>query len=60
MSINDALLLASKELELARKREAYRKDIRLWAKERLGYALWDKQVQIAEALIKHRRVAVKS
>ena len=60
MSIQDALLLASKELQLAQKQEAYRTDIRLWAKERLGYHLWAKQVEIAEALIKYRRVAVKS
>lgn len=60
MSIQDALLLASKELQLARKREAWRKDIRLWAKDRLGYPLWNKQVEIADALLKYRYVAVKS
>lgn len=60
MSIQDALLLASRELELKRKQDLYAKDIRLWAKERLGYHLWNRQVEIAEALVKYRRVAVKS
>lgn len=42
------------------KDECYRTDIRMWAKDKLGFHLWNKQVEVANALIKHRRVAVKS
>jgi hypothetical protein len=54
------MLDAAKELEMAAKNELYKTDIRLWAKDKLGYHLWNKQVEIADALIKYRRVAVKS
>lgn len=60
MSFFDALRYASKELEQEAKREQYKTDIRLWAKDKLGYTLWNKQVEIADALLKYRRVAVKS
>ena len=60
MSIFDAMRKASKELEQAALNERYKTDIALWAKDKLGYTLWSKQVLIAEALLKYRRVAVKS
>lgn len=60
MSFFDALRQASKELEQEAKREQYKTDIRLWAKDKLGYTLWNKQVEIADALLKYKRVAVKS
>jgi hypothetical protein len=43
-----------------RLREAYKKDIALWAKDKLKIHLWSKQVEIAEALVQHKKVAVKS
>ena len=60
MSIFDAMRDASKELEKAAMNEVYKQDIRLWTKDKLGYTLWEKQAEIADALIKHKRVAVKS
>lgn len=51
---------AAEELAHAALNERYKTDIALWAKDKLGYTLWNKQIQIAEALLKHRRVAVKS
>lgn len=42
------------------KRDDYRHDPKLWAKERLGVHLWSKQVEILEALIHQPRVAVRS
>ncbi|MGN6653835.1 MAG: hypothetical protein ACTHJ9_00670 [Rhodanobacter sp.] len=60
MSINNALLLAARELQYQQKRECWKNDIALWAKERFGLHLWSKQREIADALIKHKKVAVKS
>lgn len=60
MSILDAMRQASAELEQAALNERYKTDIKLWAKDKLGYHLWNKQVEIAESLLKYRRVAVKS
>jgi len=60
MSILDAMRNASKELEQAALNERYKTDIALWAKDKLGYTLWSKQIEIANALLKYRRVAVKS
>jgi hypothetical protein len=60
MSVLDAMRQASKELEQAALNERYKTDIALWAKDKLGYTLWKKQVEIAEALLKYKRVAVKS
>lgn len=60
MSILDAMRQASKELEQSALNERYKTDIALWAKDKLGYTLWRKQIEIAEALLKYRRVAVKS
>lgn len=60
MSILDAMRQASAELEQAALNERYKTDIALWAKDKLGYTLWSKQVEIANALLKYRRVAVKS
>ena len=60
MSILDAMRNASKELEQAALNERYKTDIALWAKDKLGYTLWRKQVEIADALLKYKRVAVKS
>lgn len=60
--MSNALFLdmALQELDERSKNEKYKTDIKLWAKDKLGYHLWNKQVEIADALIKHRRVAVKS
>ena len=52
--------LAIAEIEQQEKDYLYRNDIRAWAKDKLGVTLWRKQVEIAEALIEHKRVAVKS
>jgi len=60
MSIQQALSLAAKELGAMARKEQYKCDIRLWAKERLGIHLWSKQVEIANALIANKKVAVKS
>jgi hypothetical protein len=60
MSILDAMRNASKELANAELNERYKTDIALWAKDKLGYTLWRKQIEIAEALLKYKRVAVKS
>lgn len=60
MSIFDAMRAASAELEQAALNERYKTDIALWAKDKLGYTLWSKQIEIANALLKYRRVAVKS
>jgi len=60
MSIFDAMRAASAELEQAALNERYKTDIALWAKDKLGYTLWNKQIEIANALLKYKRVAVKS
>lgn len=51
---------AKSNLQTLAKKEMYKHDIALWAKEKLGIHLWSKQVEIAQALIKHKKVAVKS
>jgi hypothetical protein len=43
-----------------RLREQYKKDIKLWAWDKLKIHLWSKQVEIAEALVANKKVAVKS
>lgn len=60
MSIFDALREASAELEQQERDLKYKTDIKLWAKDKLGFHLWSKQVEIAQALLRYRRVAVKS
>ena len=60
MSILDAMRQASAELEQQEKDLKYKTDIAAWAKDKLGFHLWSKQIQIANALLKYRRVAVKS
>lgn len=55
-----AVTEARRELADLKKQELYKHDIRLWAKDKLGLHLWSKQVEIAEALITHKKVAVKS
>lgn len=61
MKLSRAVLAQAKESAANRAlNERYMYDIRLWAKDKLGFTLWNKQVEIAEALIKYRRVAVKS
>lgn len=54
------LNLAINQVDQAIKNECYKTDIQSWAKDKLGITLWKKQVEIAEALVKHQRVAVKS
>lgn len=51
---------AIEELERQRREEIYFHDIRAWAKDKLNVTLWNKQAEIAEMLVKHKRVAVKS
>jgi len=41
-------------------REQYKRDIKLWAWDKLKIHLWSKQVEIAEALVANKKVAVKS
>jgi hypothetical protein len=60
VSILDAMRQASVQLEQEERDRRYKTDIALWAKDKLGYTLWSKQVEIANALLKYRRVAVKS
>ena len=60
MSLSAAMILASRRLEFQQKRECWKNDIKLWAFERFGLHLWSKQVEIAEALVSHKKVAVKS
>ena len=60
MSIHAAMLGAAKGLAHRQKLDCYRTDIALWAKERLGITLWSKQIEIANALIENKKVAVKS
>lgn len=61
MALSKAVLAqARKNAESMAKREMYKHDINLWAQEKLGISLWSKQVEIANALINHKKVAVKS
>lgn len=61
MVLSKAVLAqARKNQESIRKRELYKHDIALWAKDKLKIRLWSKQVEIAEALVAHKKVAVKS
>lgn len=54
------LSIASRRLRAREQLSCYQDDFTLWARERLGVTVWSKQAEIAEALIKHRKVAVKS
>ena len=60
MSILDAMRQASQALEEQERDLRYKTDIKAWAQDKLGFTLWSKQIQIANALLKYRRVAVKS
>lgn len=60
MTNNLFLNLSIDHMEQEKRKECYKTDIRLWAKDKLGIHLWKKQVEIAEALIAHKKVAVKS
>ena len=55
-----AVTAARKSISNNKKSECYKRDIRMWAKDKLGLHLWSKQVEIAEALIDNKKVAVKS
>lgn len=59
-ALSDAARLTKSRLHKERMREMYRLDIALWAKDNLGITLWSKQREIAEALVAHKKVAVKS
>lgn len=59
-SLSKAVSLAQSRMEFERKREIYRHDIALWAKDNLGIVLWSKQKEIAKALVEQKKVAVKS
>ena len=61
MKLSKAVLAQAKTNALSmEKRELYKHDIALWAKDRLGLHLWSKQVEIAQAIVKYKKVAVKS
>lgn len=61
MKLSKAVLRqASIDAIAMEKRELYKHDIALWAKDRLGIILWSKQVEIAQAIVKYKKVAVKS
>lgn len=61
MKLSRSVLEQAKTNALAmEKQEMYKHDIGLWAKERLGIHIWSKQREIAEAIIVHKKVAVKS
>jgi hypothetical protein len=61
MRLSRAVLAQAKTNSLAlEKQELYKHDIALWAKDRLGIHLWSKQVEIAQAIVKYKKVAVKS
>lgn len=60
MSVLDAMREASAALVQAELDLKYKTDIKLWAKDKLGFHLWSKQEEIAKALLRYRRVAVKS
>src|SRR4030095_4871264 len=61
MALSKAVLAQAKTQQQSRiKQELYKQDIALWAKDKLGIHLWSKQVEIAKALILHKKVAVKS
>lgn len=55
-----AMTQAALGLGHRQKLDCYRTDIALWARERLGIVLWSKQIEIADALINNKKVAVKS
>lgn len=59
-SLSKAVLLAQSRMESERKKEIYKHDIALWAKDKLGIMLWSKQKEIAAALVAFKKVAVKS
>jgi len=48
------------DLRKSSKNAKYKTDIALWAKEVLGIHLWSKQREVADAVLNHKRVAVKS
>src|SRR5690349_3186284 len=61
MALSKAVLAQARKNAVGMaKREMYKHDINLWAKDKLGISLWSKQIEIAEALIQHKKVAVKS
>jgi hypothetical protein len=51
---------AKTQLESQKKQELYKRDIKLWAWDKLHIHIWSKQQEIAEALVEHKKVAVKS
>lgn len=61
MKLSKAVLESARTTQLSyAKQKAYKHDIALWAKDKLGLVLWSKQVEIANALVHHKKVAVKS
>lgn len=60
MSIQDAMLEASKHLEIQRKQVFYRTHPDEWVKDRIGGHLWSKQAEIALSVVANKRTAVKS
>lgn len=47
-------------MEQTKKNNAYKSDPYLWAKDILGFHMWSIQRQIAEALVKYKKVGVSS
>lgn len=52
--------LLADRLELRAQQRSWRGDFRAWCEQRADRFVWSKQVEIAEALKVHKRVAVKS
>lgn len=52
--------LAIKLMEETKKNESYKTDPYNWAKDILGFHMWSIQRQIAEALVKYKKVGVSS
>lgn len=60
MSFEQAMQGAAQLLDMTNKNVRYKTDPALWAKEVLDFHMWSKQREVAEALLKYKKVAVSS
>lgn len=60
MSFTQAMQQVAVILERSAKKEIYKTDAALWAKEVLNVHLWSKQVEISKAMLKYKKVGVSS
>lgn len=60
MSLIGVASQVSQELDNRKKKEAYKWDLDLWAREVGGYHMWSSQREVAESLAKNQNVAVKA